>query len=68
MKPCLWVSFSGSFSLLLVAWAHIPVNTVQRLDFIITTILLEVGVEVVLPHFCGDALTHVSGDVVLDIG
>jgi hypothetical protein len=48
-----------------VTWAYVPVDTVQRFNFVL--IILEVSMEVVFPGFCRDTVTHVSGDVVLDI-
>lgn len=68
MKPCLSNNFSGGFLKLSVIWSYIPINAVQCFDLSLAAILLEVGVEVVLPCRCGDAVAHISSNVVLDIG
>lgn len=68
MKPCLSNNFSSYFLQLSVIRPYIPINTVQCFDLSLAAILLEVGIEVVLPYRCGDAVTHISSNVVLDIG
>lgn len=46
---------------------YIPVNAIEKLDFLISVGLLEVFVQMILPLEGSDTLAHERVDIVIDV-